>query len=242
MRLLVPAVVLAATAATALAAPAVSSQPARYSVQVLIFRYTGPDAAQGEIWPPTVAAPATAKAVYPPAVATGKPYAALATPAAAMTAAANRIAGAAGYTLVLQLGWRQPQTPPTQAVAVSVAPPLASAPDATTAGPAAVDVDGTVTVVTANRKPNVALDLRLCEPPPPNLELQLPAPAGTVPGVLAATLAAPAAFTSQAPVPTAARQCFALEQRRFVTAGRLEYFDTPAFGVLVLVDEIKPPE
>ncbi len=45
-----------------------------YTVEILVFRYTGPDAAQGEFWPRTVAAPALENAVYPPPAGTQPNY------------------------------------------------------------------------------------------------------------------------------------------------------------------------
>lgn len=240
---------LLAGAGSAAAPPA----PSWYAVEVLVFRYTGPDAAQGESWPAQVPAPATTGTVYPPAVATG-PYAALPAASTAVAAARVILSTAPGYAPVVEMGWRQPQTPPTQAKPVALAPPgTAPAPESATG---AAQVEGRVTVITANRKPNVSLRLRMCETAPPGIELQPPAaasapPVTTAPSVSTVPPVATAPATIAPPFPqtsvTAAAnasgiQCFVLRQRRFVTPGQFEYFDNPAFGALVLVREIKAPE
>lgn len=241
--LLIGAAWLAGALFPSFAAYAATTPPARYAVEVLVFRYTGADAAQGELWPPVVPAPATAGAVAPAAGTRG--VAALAAPSQAMAAAQRRLAAAAGYAVVDTFAWSQPQNPPAHAVAVAVNFPPAAASAA-----APVRLAGVATVVTANNKPNVALHLRLCEPPPPGLELQWPAAVGSAPQAASAMAAlsvlAPAALPAPAslapPAAAGPLQCFALNQRRFVVAGQLAYFDNPAFGALVLVREIKSPQ
>lgn len=251
-----------------IAAPAISAQtgvtatspPSWYAVEVLIFHYTGPDAALGETWPARVPPPLVKGAVYPPAVATG-PYAMLVRMSVPITNAANRLANTAGYAPVLLLGWRQPATTPDTARAVSFAPlpasttgPTSTRVSGTQSAPSEkVQVTGTATLLVINRKPALALNLRLCEPPPPGLVLQ-PPPAATV----AATIEAAAAVTGAWPQTAAAaspapplrprsatsnpeQQCFLLRQRAMLTPGQLQYFDNPAFGVLALVTPIKPP-
>lgn len=234
--------VLLTVALLGAAAAATPPAPKWYAVEVLVFRYTGPDAAQGETWPADVPAPATTGTVYPPAVTTGA-FAALAKPSPAIAAAHARLSSAPGYAPVLEMSWQQPQTPPAQAKPVALAPPgTVPAPESATG---AALLDGRITVVAANRKPNVSLRLRLCEARPPGIQVQPPAAASApASAAVAATIAPPIPQTSllTAYPNAAAMQCFALRQRRFVTPGRLEYFDNPAFGVLVLVREISAPE
>lgn len=226
-------------AGPAFAAPPPS--PNWYAVEVLVFRYAGPDAAQGETWPANVPAPATAGAVYPPAIATG-PFAGLAAASPVIAAAQSRLSSAPGYAPVLEMGWQQPRLPPAQAKPVTLTPPgTAPAPESANGE---ARLDGRITVMTANRKPNVSLRLRLCEAPPPGIQVQLPAAASAPASAAAATtIPMPAALTFSTAYPNAPpAQCFALRQRRFVTPDRLEYFDNPAFGALVLVREISAPQ
>lgn len=265
----------AATAPSASTSAAANPNLQWYSVEVLVFRYTGPDAARGELWPRTVARPSLANAVYPPA-GTDPQYRVLARPSATVAQAQQRLAGTDGYDPVAEIGWMQPGldpsttrpvslhplppvatagaaataiTPATVAVPAITAAPAVSAPAAASAMQPAIQVVGTATLAIAANKPYVQLDLRLCEPPPPGLELQAPAmntaiapatAAGTAPMTLS-----PALFTAPAPASSAsaapARQCFALRESHQVTPGEMEYFDTPAFGVLALVHPVATP-
>ncbi len=233
-----------------------TSPPNWYTVEVLIFRYTEPGAALGETWPAQVSSPPVKGAVYPPAVATG-PYAMLTRMSGPITNAENRLANTAEYAPVRLLGWRQPATTPNMARAVSFAPLPVS-----TTGPAPapvpgpqpapsgkVQVTGTATLLVINRKPALALNLRLCEPRPPGLVLQPPPMAtevATMGAAAAVTRALPQADTVLPPQPRSdisppGQQCFLLRQRAMLTPGQLQYFDNPAFGVLALVTPIEPP-
>jgi len=265
---LITALLLAAAASAATSPESGNAPPPNwYRVQVLAFRYTGPGTAQGETWPAHVPMPALSGARYP-GTANGAAYARTGTPAKAIAAARSRLAAAAGYAPVLEIGWRQPDTDADDAQPVSLAPLPASAPAAGSlavaraagarrtrpagaSGRAPVKLDGTATLAVANGKPHVALDLRLCEPPPPNLQIQAPvaatasatagATAATAFSLLAPAASAPVATTAGPAAPGPPRQCFAMHQQRQVKPGRLEYFDHPAFGVLVLVTEVSPP-
>jgi len=270
---LIPIVAVLALMSTAAAAADQSAQepaptPDWYSVQVLVFRYTGPDAAQGETWPASVPRPSLKGAVYPAAAGTA-PYARLAAAAAPIAQAQAKLSSAGGYAPVAEIGWRQPGPDANAARPVSLTPLPASAPapqsgpapesfGAAAAGPGPVvragaappRVDGTVTLAVANKKPHIAVNLRLCEPPPPGLQIQAPvaatasstAPAGSSAAFALAATTVPAPETGTRALATApARQCFAMRQQRQVTPGQLEYFDNPAFGVLVLVNPVTPP-
>lgn len=261
IRIFATGLLVAGTAAAA--GVATPPAPPWYAVEVLVFRYTGPGAAQGESWPPRVGAPPLANALYPAPAATGA-YAARPTASATFAQAQARLAAAGGYQTVAHLGWQQPGVGATAARPVSLAPlpvtaaggatataafsettPQSGAAAATTAPAATVRLDGTATLIVADKKPHIALDLRLCEPPPPGIRIQAPAAqsanaAAPASAAAAASAAAPASLA--APLGTAVRgQCFALRQRRQVTPGRLEYFDNPAFGALVLVAPLTPP-
>ncbi len=287
--LLLTASLCLGTATAVAAAPAASTNASAaaanaqwYSVEVLVFRYTGPNAAQGELWPRTVAEPSLAKAVYPPA-GTDPDYRVLARPSATIAQAQQRLAETDGYDPVTEIGWIQPGldpattrpvslhplpppatalgaatamgaataiTPATTATpAVTAASPL-SAPAAASTLPPAVRVEGTATLAIAANKPYVQLDLRLCEPAPPGLELQAPAMnTAAAPATAAASTASaalsPVLFTAPAPASSVSaapsRQCFALRESHQVTPGQMEYFDTSAFGVLALVHPVATP-
>lgn len=272
------ATAVAAAPAASTNASAAMANAQWYSVEVLVFRYTGPDAAQGELWPRTVAKPSLTKAVYPSA-GTDSQYRVLARPSATIAQAQQRLAESDGYDPVAEIGWIQPglDTANTRPVSLNPLPPTATAMaaataitaataatamPAVTAGPAltapaagsamapAVRVEGTATLAIAANKPYVQLDLRLCEPAPPGLELQAPAmntaaaPA-TAAGSTASAALSPALLTAPAPASFASaapsRQCFALRESHQVTPGQMEYFDTSAFGVLALVGPVATP-
>ncbi len=267
-----------ALAATAPTKPSPAEQD-WYSVEILVFRYTGPQAAQGELWPRSVPAPSLANAVDP---STGKVqnYLPITQTSGLMSQAWQRLEDSSGYDPVLEIGWMQPGYDTQNSRPISLTPIMATAtgamttaqmsstsPNATTApmpvsapsaqsasGPV-VQAEGTATLAVVANKPYVQLDVRLCEPPPPGLELQAPTAATASSSALAAMTSMPPTATltqaqamMSAPVPASAavptappKQCFALHQSHQVTPGQLEYFDTAAFGVLALVNPIKTP-
>ncbi len=271
----VATVALAATAPTK-ASPAEQDW---YSVEILVFRYTGPQAAQGELWPRTVPAPSLANAVDP---STGKvqDYLPIKQTSAMMNQSWQRLENTSGYAPVLEIGWMQPGYDTQNSRPVSLTPIMAttagamttaqtassssstttaptsvSAPSAqSTFGPA-VQAEGTAKLAVVANKPYIQLDVRLCEPPPPGLELESPTGATASGSALAAmtsmppaatltqpqaAMSAPAAGSATVPA-TQPKQCFALHQSHQVTPGQLEYFDTAAFGVLALVNPITTP-
>ena len=248
-----------------------AAEPDWYSVEILVFRYTGPDAAQGELWPRTVAAPSLANAVDP---SSGKmqDYLPVNQTSAVMSQSWQRLENASGYAPVLEIGWMQPgyDTKTTRPVSLTplvatgataaaaakamTAPMPVSAPAAQSAFMPAVQAKGTATLAVVANKPFIQLNVRLCEPPPPGLELQAPTAATASGSALAAMTSMPPATAltearmpisapspASATVPAQPRQCFALHQSHQVTTGQLEYFDTSAFGVLALVNPIKTP-
>lgn len=246
---------LAAAWPVAAATPTTSAKP-WYAVEILVFRYTGPEAAQGETWPPTVAVPSLKNAVYPPA-GTDPHYRPLTEISTSMVQAQQRLAATSGYAPLDETGWMQPGEDPDSTRPVSLAPiqPTTAAgasagmtaPVAQSAPQAAVRVQGTATLAIANNKPYIQLDLRLCESPPPGIVVQAPAldTASAPASATAAVAMTPAALSAPIPasttLPAIARQCFALKESHQVTLGQMEYFDTAAFGVLALVRQVTPP-
>ncbi|MGH8225563.1 MAG: CsiV family protein [Gammaproteobacteria bacterium] len=225
------------------AAPApTTTQPAMhwFSVEVLVFRYAHPVAVGNETWPPSVPAPSLAHTVYPTAAATGA-YSALDGRSAAVVMTERRLEAAGIYDIVAETGWRQPAD---SAQTVSVAPIPASAAAASAAGYRAgsfVKLDGTTRLQLSGANAYVALNLRLCEPVPPGIVVRAANPATAADGATAAfpapdETAAQGLSTMQSGTP-----CFALNEIREVTPGQFEYFDTPIFGALVMVQTITSP-
>ncbi len=273
--------------ATALAAsappPSPQDQPQWYSVEILVFRYTGPEAAQGELWPRTVPAPSLAKAVDP-STGTVPDFLPIPQTSTVMSQTWQRLENAGGYAPILEIGWMQPgydtkatrpvSLTPLMATAASTAagamttpraanvPPGAmtapgpvSAPSAQSAFAPAVQAEGTAMLAVVANKPYIQLNVRVCEPPPPGIELEAPTgatapgsalaamtsmPPATAPALAQAAMSIPAPASTTAPAQPP-RQCFALHQSHQVKPGQLEYFDTAAFGVLALVNPIKTP-
>ena len=227
-----------------------------YAVEILVFRYTGPDAAQGELWPRTVAAPALENAVYPPA-GTQPNYLILNASSPLISQAWQRLSNTVGYDPILEIGWMQPgyDTDSTRPVSLEpIAPPataaafVATTPSASAAPGAvspAVQIQGTATLAISANKPYIQLDLRLCEPSPPGIMLQAPTPDTAPVPATAATSMSPVDLSALAAVaaatPIVSRQCFALHESHQVTPGQMEYFDTAAFGVLALVRPVTIP-
>lgn len=259
----------AATVAFAATAPSTPSPAEQdwYSVEILVFRYTGPEAAQGELWPRTVPAPSLAKAVDP-STGTVPDFLPVGQTSSVMSQSWQRLENAAGYAPVLEIGWMQPgydtqatrpvSLSPLMATAASTAARAMTAPvsaaSAQSAFAPAVQAQGTAMLAVVANKPYIQLNVRLCEPPPPGLELQAPTgatapgsalaamtsmPPATAPALAQATMSAPT--PASAALPAQPRQCFALHQSHQVTPGQLEYFDTAAFGVLALANPIKTP-
>ncbi len=227
------AAVAAATAAIAATAPTKPSPAEQdwYSVEILVFRYTGPDAAQGELWPRTVPAPSLARAVDP---SSGKlqDFLPVSQTSAVMSQSWQRLENASGYSPVLETGWMQPgyDTKATRPVSLTPIPatsagtaaqamtsPMAanasatpvtspapvSAPSAqSTFGPA-VEADGTATLAVADNKPYIQLNVRLCEPPPAGLELEAPTGATASSSALAAMTSMPPTTTTSSLAQTA---------------------------------------
>ena len=271
---------LAATASAPSQSGGQANTPDWYSVEILVFRYTGPNAARGELWPRTVPAPSLANAIYPSPSGTASDYMPISQTSAAMTQAWEKLENAPGYAPVLESGWIQPgydtkttrpvslaplpaTTPATTGAAAGAtapagltAPAAESAPVAQSASQPAVQARGTAMLAVVANKPFIRVNVRLCEPPPANLALQAPTGATASASALAAmTSMPPSAATPKTPASAPAtdsgvagmpgasgvRQCFALDQSHQVTPGQFQYFDSPAFGILALVNPVKTP-
>lgn len=228
-RLLLTLMLLAA----AMTLPAANKPaPNWYSVELIIFAYTDPQAGSLETWPANPGAPpwSSAQPLAPASSPPGTSFAELTPVYFRLDAAWQRLQRTAGYAPLLHLGWVQPavERPVAQWVRIG-APPASSVPAATSAAaPAptqnAPPVYGVAKLATTGPYLHFDLDLVYCGPP-------------------AAHLIAPAvpATAAGAPPPVPACQPYRLAQGRKIDAGRLNYFDHPLFGALLLVTPLSSP-
>lgn len=251
---------LLATAPIAAAShkPSRKSESHWYTVAILVFRYDGPDVGKGETWPARVPAPPINHAIYPPSVATGA-YAASAQLPGIMERSRMKLQRAKGYSPVLAMAWQQPAGKSAEAKAVSltpvpsISPSSASVSSPAVASSAAASLTGTVKLLVSHNVPAIALDLRLCEPQPTGVLIQAPPSSTRTHGIRTPSpesrfqaygVAEPASSTSAAGHELSSpsrRQCFLLHQRAAVKFARLQYFDNPIFGALVVVNKAEPP-
>lgn len=232
-----------------------------YTVDILVFRYTGKDIGGGETWPEHVLKPSTAHAIYPPSVSAGA-YATQTHLPAIITQSLRKLKNANGYSPILTMGWQQPANQSGNGRAVSVTPIFAMSPttqtlpspETTSSSP--MGLTGTVKLLVSNHVPAIALDLRLCESPPSGVIVQAP-PSSTITNRARAPDAAsqyqpqeqqsmPTQAEGNSAIPSFGQSepkslCFLLHQKSAVKFGRLQYFDNPIFGVLALVNKFKAP-
>ena len=249
--LLLTALLLAPPHAVAAAPPTVPTAPAPnwYDVELIVFANTDPQAGAQESWPADPGVPPWSSAVPLKPAASGLPYMQLPASSYLLNADWKKLKRSSRYLPLLHVAWAQPAIDRASALFVQVA-----APDATSAAaPAAASdtsasIAATVTATTGaviNRPDNVYgiarlsttgpylhfdIDLVYCGPPAKHL-IASPAspapPAATAPSVAST----PVAPTATAP----ACQPYRLTQGRKLDAGKLNYFDNPMFGALVLV-------
>lgn len=224
-----PALLLAALLclpgyALAAAGPVVTTiqAPNWYSVELIVFRYTDPQAGSLETWPANPGAPDWQSA---------QPLSASAAAGAPSLTTSYRLSGdwrrlerSSSYTPLLHLAWVQPAIDRASAAYVRIGEPPATLPAAATAAPAATanagtPVYGIARLSTTGIYLHFDLDLVYCGSPAQHLI----APASTA---VAAATAAPAC------------QPYRLRQGRKIDAGKLNYFDHPMFGALVLITPV----
>lgn len=250
----------AAHAATS-GAPATNGANANtswYDVELIVFRYTDPQAGDLETWPADPGTPDWKDAsplIVPVAGSTNDALTPLLQiPGHQLDNDWNRLAHSHDYEPLLHVAWTEPladhataasiqigvpPAPPAAESLPGLAPPPAPAATIAPASPVPAPVPTPVygTAKFSQYGPYLHFDLDLvCQGPIAKHVFQAPAE-GTVSGTVAATrtnalqdmdMPAQGAATPQL-------QWYRMTQDRRIEAGKLNYFDNPMFGVLVLV-------
>ncbi|HET7921336.1 MAG TPA: CsiV family protein [Gammaproteobacteria bacterium] len=244
-------------------APAASAvSPNWYDIELIVFRYTDPQAGAMETWPADPGVPdwnaatpllAAADTTTPlkPGTAPAAPIPFMQNDTYQLNGEWNRLEHSNGYQPVLHVAWSEPLTDHATALAVRIGVPPAAPVVGNNAGfalpaptPATAASPGTPapaaptpvygTVKFSQYAPYLHLDVDLvCQGPvAKHLMVSLPvASSQASPAAASGSLPAPANQPADAPT----MQWYRMTQDRRIESGRLNYFDNPMFGVLVLV-------
>ncbi|MGH8362887.1 MAG: CsiV family protein [Gammaproteobacteria bacterium] len=210
--------------------------PNWYDVEMIVFANTDPQAGVLESWPADPGTPDWNSAVPLKPVASTLPYMQLPTSGWRLNSAWTKLQHSSAYQPLLHIAWAQPAIDRASALFVRVG----SAPTATLAAtggsmaPAASApvnspnaVYGIAKLSTTGPYLHFDLDLAYCGPPAKQVI------ASAAPLAASALPAASAAPTAVSHVP--ACQPYRLKEDRRLDAGKLNYFDNPMFGALVLI-------
>ncbi len=212
--------------------PATSASPTPapnwYDVELIVFRNTDPNAGALETWPPHPGTPDWYSAVPPNPVDSGLPYMLLPSSSFRLSSDWQKLAHSSEYQPLLQVAWTQPAIDRASApfVRIGVPPPAAPAagtslaPAAATSAAPGTPVYGTARLSTTGPYLHFDLDL-VCRGTPAKASIpdaSQPPASGNVTPLL---------------------QWYRLTQDRRIDAGKLNYFDQPLFGVLLLVTPSK---
>jgi len=204
--------------------PAPSRAPNWYDVELIVFRYTDPSAGSLETWPINPGMPDWDSAVPPNPTGSGLPYMQLASSSFRLSSDWQKLARSSDYQPLLQVAWTQPAIDRAAALFVRIGTPPAAVPSAsTTPAPAAASSTEAATPVygiarLSTTGPYLHFDLDLVYRGAP------------------AKVSIPDTTTAAASGNTEPQfQWYRLTQDRRIDAGKLNYFDHPLFGVLVLV-------
>lgn len=244
-------VLLLSLAPLSLRAAGNNASPNWYDIEVIVFRYTDPQAGDMESWPADPGAPdwSGASALIPPAADGNRSVPATLTPLMQLGRYQldydwNRLKHSHDHEPLLHVAWTEPLADHGSALAVRIGVPPSTATDAT-AGfaiamqPAPATPEQTPTPVYGTVKfsqygPYLHFDVDLvCRGPLAKHIIPAPAANSLNMAPAAANLSAPATVTQ--PETTADFQWYRMIQDRRIEAGKLNYFDNPMFGVLVLV-------
>ena len=223
--LLVP---LCAQAAGTPTAP--SRAPNWYDLELIVFRYTDPSAGSMETWPANPGMPDWDSAVPLNPNGSGLPYMQLASSSFRLESDWQRLTRSSDYQPLLHIAWTQPAIDRATALFVRIGmPPPAAPPTATAPTPAAASSADTSTSVYGTARlsttgPYLHFDLDL-------VYLGTPAKV-SIPDSAQQTVSGNA-------IPLV--QWYRLIQDRRIDAGKVNYFDQPLFGVLLLVTPSKVP-
>ena len=229
-----PLLALAVPSATA-PQPTATPAPNWYNVELIVFANTDPQAGAQESWPADPGVPDWSSAVPLKPAASGLPYMQLPASRYVLNADWKKLQHSSDYAPLLHVAWAQPAIDRTSALFVQVGTPNATsasaAVTATATAGAAINtpnnVYGIARLSTTGPYLHFDIDLVFCGPPAKQLIAAAVPPATSAPS-LASTPITPAAM---APV----CQPYRLKQGRKLDAGKLNYFDNPMFGALVLI-------
>ena len=233
-----PLLALAVPSATAPAATTTAAPPPApnwYDVELIVFANTGSQAGAQESWPADPGVPDWSTAVPLKAAASDLPYMQLPASSYVLNADWKKLQHSSDYAPLLHVAWAQPAIDRTSALFVQVgAPNATSASVAATATVAASpetntpdNVYGIARLSTTGPYLHFDIDLLYCGPPAKHLIAAAVPPATTAPSIASM----PAMAAAMAPI----CQPYRLTQGRKLDAGKLNYFDNPMFGALVLI-------
>ncbi|MGA9852322.1 MAG: CsiV family protein [Gammaproteobacteria bacterium] len=237
--LLLAVLLLAPPYAVAAAGP-VSSIPAPnwYDVELIVFRNTDPQAGSLETWPANPGVPDWNSGVPMNPAGSNLPYMQLSPASFRMDYSWRKLQRSSDYQPLLHIAWAEPAIDRASAPFVRIGEPPTAAPVATTVLPTAAAPPATGTPVYGIAKLSTTglylhfdLDLVYCGPPAKRV---IPSSAPAAPTAQSAA-GIQATQQAAAPAPTPACQPYRLTQDRKLDAGKINYFDHPMFGVLVLV-------
>lgn len=232
--LLLLGIPLLALAQTPPAPPAPA--PNWYNVELIVFANTDPQAGVLESWPADPGTPDWNTAVPLKPAASALPYMQLPAAGARMNSVWAKLQRSSEYQPLLRTAWAQPAidrasalfvrvgTAPATSVAAS-AGSMISAASAPENSPNTVY--GIAKLSTTGPYLHFDLDLVYCGPPAKHV---IASAAPTAASTLSAASASPTAASN---VP--ACQPYRLKEDRRLDAGKLNYFDNPMFGALVLI-------
>lgn len=210
--------------------------PNWYNVEVIVFANTDPQAGVLESWPADPGTPDWNSAVPLKPAASTLPYMQLPAASGRMNSVWAKLQHSSEYQPLLRSAWAQPAIDRASALFVRVGTPPAAtlaanagsmvpAESAPVNSPTAAY--GIAKLSTTGPYLHFDLDLVYCGPPAKHVIASAAPPAtSTPPGATAAP-------TALANVP--ACQPYRLKEDRRLDAGKLNYFDNPMFGALVLV-------
>ncbi|HKT32028.1 MAG TPA: CsiV family protein [Gammaproteobacteria bacterium] len=230
--LLLPGYVLAQTGPAA-----TTPAPNWYNVEIIVFANTDPQAGILETWPADPGAPDWNSAVPLKPAASDLPYMQLPAAGVRMNSVWAKLQRSSEYMPLLRSAWAQPAIDRASAlfVRVGIPPALTAAATAGTLTAAASAplhtpnaVYGIAKLSTTGLYLHFDLDLVYCGPPAKHM---------IAPSTPAAASTSPTASTVvQTPASSApACQPYRLKEDRRLDAGKLNYFDSPMFGALVLI-------
>lgn len=237
---LLTALLLTPLYAVAAAAPAPTApSPNWYNVELIVLRYTDPSASSMETWPANPGIPDWNSAVALTAAGSKLPYMQLPDTVFRMDYSWRKLQRSSDYAPLLHLAWAQPAIDRASALFVRVGTPpiamtaasagsLAPAAAANTAVNAPNSVYGIAKLSTTGLYLHFDLDLVYCGPPAKHLIASTASPAATPAN-------APSASSTTATTMPAPCQPYRLREDRRIDAGKMNYFDNPMFGVLLLV-------